>query len=173
MRISAIIELRKQGYEVPMIELTIVNQTDEKRWSRYRKDFVCICSKTEAVLSLKGNRNVSIIFVTPEAIHAINKDYRNIDRATDVISFALQDEQASYEMMEGEDELGDIFINIQAIVEQAKSYEHSLRREVCFLFTHGLLHLLGYDHMVAEDEQKMFQLQDVILDDIVAKKVHK
>lgn len=76
-------------------------------------------------------------------------------------------------MMEGLDELGDIFINVQAVVDQAAEYGHSLRREVCFLFTHGLLHLLGYDHMEKDDEKIMFALQDVILDAIVPKKVHK
>jgi probable rRNA maturation factor len=76
-------------------------------------------------------------------------------------------------MMEEDNELGDIFINIQAIVDQASEYGHSMRREVCFLFTHGLLHLLGYDHMCEEDEKQMFALQDVILDDIVPKKIRK
>ena len=80
---------------------------------------------------------------------------------------------SAYEVMEGEEELGDIFINIEAISAQAADYGHSLRREVCFLFTHGLLHLLGYDHMTPEDEAVMFQLQDVILDDIVPKKIRK
>ena len=67
-------------------------------------------------------------------------------------------------------ELGDIFINIEAIVKQASEYGHSMRREVCFLFTHGLLHLLGYDHMEQEEERVMFALQDDILYDIVPKK---
>ena len=72
--------------------------------------------------------------------------------------------------MEDSIELGDIFINIEAIVKQASEYGHSMRREVCFLFTHGLLHLLGYDHMEQEEERVMFALQDDILYDIVPKK---
>ena len=107
----------------------------------------------------------------PEEIHEINKTYRGIDRPTDVISFALMDSEDDYEMMEDDNELGDIFINVEAIRNQAKEYGHSLRREVCFLFTHGLLHLLGYDHMEEDEEKEMFALQDVILDEIVPKKV--
>lgn len=114
-----------------------------------------------------------MIFVTPLMIHEMNRDYRGIDRPTDVISFALLDSEDTYEVMEGEEELGDIFINTEAIVSQAAEYGHTLRREVCFLFTHGLLHLLGYDHMTPDDEAAMFQLQDVILDDIVPKKIRK
>ena len=125
------------------------------------------------VLKLEGLRSASVIFVTPQMIHEMNRDYRGIDRPTDVISFAMKDSEDAYEVMEGEEELGDIFINIEAISAQAADYGHSLRREVCFLFTHGLLHLLGYDHMTPEDEAVMFQLQDVILDDIVPKKIRK
>lgn len=132
-----------------------------------------IAQRAQEVLKLEDEYSMSVIFVDPEEIHEINKTYRNIDRPTDVISFALRDEADDYEMMEEDNELGDIFINIQAIVDQASEYGHSMRREVCFLFTHGLLHLLGYDHMCEEDEKQMFALQDVILDDIVPKKIRK
>lgn len=153
------------------MELILINQSSEKRWTRYKKDFTQIAKRCEQVLGLTEEKSVSVIFVDSEEIHEINRTYRNIDRATDVISFALQDSEDAYEMMEGTEELGDIFINIAAVVEQAERYGHSLRREVCFLFTHGLLHLCGYDHMKEEDEAVMFELQDVILDEIVPKKV--
>lgn len=155
------------------MEINVMNQSGEPRWSRYRKDFIQISKKTEEELDLAKDLCMSVIFVTPEAIHEINRDYRQIDRPTDVISFALKDNEDTYEMQDGENELGDIFINIDAIVNQANEYGHSLRREVCFLFTHGLLHLLGYDHMKEEDEHVMFALQDVILHDIVPKKIHQ
>lgn len=154
------------------MKIIINNQSSEKRWYRYKKDFEMIAERVKAVLQLTQDYNASVIFVDAQKIHEINREYRQIDRPTDVISFALKDEDDAYEMMEGQDELGDIFINVQAVVEQAAAYGHSLRREVCFLFTHGLLHLLGYDHMESEDEKEMFQLQDVILDAIVPKKVH-
>lgn len=155
------------------MEISVINQSGETRWTRYKKDFITISEQAQTVLKLQEGLCASVIFVTPDAIHEINRDYRQIDRPTDVISFALQDSEESYEMMEGENELGDIFINVNAIVDQAKEYGHSLRREVCFLFTHGLLHLLGYDHMCESDEKVMFDLQDVILNDIVPKKVRK
>lgn len=155
------------------MEINITNQSSQKKWSRYKKDFLLIAQRAQEVLKLEDEYSMSVIFVDPEEIHEINKTYRNIDRPTDVISFALRDEADDYEMMEEDNELGDIFINIQAIVDQASEYGHSMRREVCFLFTHGLLHLLGYDHMCEEDEKQMFALQDVILNDIVPKKIRK
>ena len=153
------------------MEITVINNTEEKKWNRFKKDFIAIAKRSESVLQRTQASSVSVIFVTPEEIHSLNRDYRNIDRPTDVISFALKDSEDAYEMMEGEEELGDIFINVQAIVDQAQEYGHSLRRECCFLFTHGLLHVLGYDHMVEEEEKAMIALQDVILDEIVPKKV--
>lgn len=154
------------------MEIVLINQSSEKRWTRYKKDFMTIAKRCEEVLHLEQGKSVSVIFVDPEEIHEINREYRNIDRPTDVISFALHDSEDAYEMMEGEEELGDIFINIAAVVDQAAQYGHSMRREVCFLFTHGLLHLCGYDHMEEAQEKEMFELQDVILDEIVPKKVH-
>ena len=154
------------------MEISVINQSGEARWTRYKKDFVQIAQRCQEVLQLQQENSASVIFVSAEQIHTINRDYRHIDRPTDVISFALKDNADDYELMEGDEELGDIFINVSAIVEQAQEYGHSLRREVCFLFTHGLLHLLGYDHMEADEEKEMFALQDVILDDIVPKKVH-
>lgn len=153
------------------MEISVINQSEEKQWSRFRKDFSIIAKRTEEILKLEKEYSASVIFVNPEEIHEINKTYRGIDRPTDVISFALMDSEDDYEMMEDDNELGDIFINVEAIRNQAKEYGHSLRREVCFLFTHGLLHLLGYDHMEEDEEKEMFTLQDVILDEIVPKKV--
>ena len=109
------------------------------------------------------NAIFSIIFVTNEEIHKINKEYRNVDRETDVISFAFEDnEKKSYN---GIRVLGDIYISIPKMQSQALEYGHSEKRELSFLCVHGLLHLLGYDHMIKEDEEKMFNLQEMILND--------
>lgn len=151
------------------MEITIVNQSGEKNWTRYRHDFEAVAERTQRLLSVDPKACLSVIFVDAQQIHGINREYRNIDRPTDVISFALQDEKEDYEAAEEEQQLGDIFISVEAVRAQAKEYGHSIRREVCFLFTHGLLHLLGYDHMEEEEETVMFALQDEILDALVKK----
>jgi probable rRNA maturation factor len=110
---------------------------------------------------------LTVSFVTNERIREINKEYREKDQATDVISFALEEL--------GEDEtkivgdgipriLGDIIISVERAKEQAGEYGHSYSRELGFLALHGFLHLLGYDHLNEEDEQKMFGRQKEILD---------
>ena len=105
----------------------------------------------------------NIIIVDNEKIHEINREYRNVDRETDVISFALEDnmdvEYQDFRL------LGDIYISIDKVKSQALEYGHSMVREICFLATHGILHLLGYDHMDVVDEKEMFSLQDELLDD--------
>jgi probable rRNA maturation factor len=111
---------------------------------------------------------VSVTFVSSEKIHEINREYRDKDRPTDVISFALE------EMGEGEMEivgtdiprvLGDIIISTEKAREQAVEYNHSVMRELGFLAVHGFLHLLGYDHENEEDEKRMFSRQREILDE--------
>jgi len=104
----------------------------------------------------------NIILVDNKRIHEINKEYRNVDRETDVISFAMEDEMdVNYEDFRL---LGDIYISVDKCYLQAEEYGHSRVREICFLATHGILHLLGYDHMNEEDEKKMFGLQNELLD---------
>ena len=114
------------------------------------------------VKKLKIKKGIfNIIFVTNEEIHKINKEYRKVDRVTDVISFALEDnkdiEYKDFRL------LGDLYIAIDVAYEQAIEYNHSREREVCFLATHGLLHLLGYDHMTEEEEKEMFGKQEELL----------
>lgn len=118
------------------------------------------------VENIEEGSEVSITFVTNEAIHEINREYRDKDQPTDVISFALE------ELGEGEVQiigegiprvLGDIIISTDRTKEQAEEYGHSFERELGFLAVHGFLHLLGYDHMNEADEKEMFGKQDVIL----------
>lgn len=103
----------------------------------------------------------NIILVTKEEIHDLNKQYRGIDRETDVITFALED-GATFKNPEIR-MLGDIYICIPVAYEQAEIYGHSRIREICFLATHGILHLLGFDHLTEEEEKVMFGHQEELL----------
>lgn len=116
--------------------------------------------------NIQDNAEVSISFVDNDEIQEINKTYRNKDKPTDVISFALEDE------FEGEVEiigvelprvLGDIIISVDMAKLQAEEYNHSLKRELGFLAVHGFLHLLGYDHMNEKDEAEMKRRQEEVL----------
>ena len=110
-----------------------------------------------------NNGVLNIIFVDNEEIHDINKTYRNIDRVTDVISFALEDEKNLKNPTEYRI-LGDIYVSLDKCLEQANEYGHSFKRELCFLCIHGTYHLLGYDHMTEDDEKIMFKKQEEVLD---------
>lgn len=105
----------------------------------------------------------NIIIVDEETIRNINREYRKKDSVTDVISFALEDDSTFIKTEFRV--LGDIYICIKKAIEQASTYGHSLMRELSFLTVHGILHLLGYDHMVEADEKIMFELQERILDE--------
>ena len=131
----------------------------------YEKDYSYLNSVIERNLKHEKVKNAtfSIVFVDNEKIQYLNKNYRNIDRITDVISFAFEDnERIVYNNLRF---LGEIYICIPRMIEQAKEYGHSETRELAFLTVHGLLHLLGYDHMTEEDENEMFTLQEVILNE--------
>lgn len=117
---------------------------------------------------LTGDLEISVTFVDRQQIQAINKEYRQIDEPTDVISFALE------EAIEDEVEilgielprlLGEIVISVPIAKEQAGEYNHSFHRELGFLAVHGFLHLLGYDHMSEDDERTMFEKQETILEE--------
>ena len=151
------------------MEIIFTNNAKDRSVYRYKKDFEMILERACQVLDRKGDWSLSVIYVTPEQIHEINRDYRNVDRPTDVISFAIRDDEDDF-ISEEEKDLGDIFININYCKKQAKEYGHSYDREMGFLFTHGMLHCLGYDHMCEEDEKVMFALQDQILDPIISRK---
>ncbi|MBQ7760263.1 MAG: rRNA maturation RNase YbeY [Acidaminococcaceae bacterium] len=100
---------------------------------------------------------VDITIVDDEEIHQLNRDYRNVDRPTDVLSFALdEDDEDEPELLEGQLHLlGDIIISAETATRQAEEFGHGLEREIVYLAVHGLLHLLGYDHMVEEDKVVM------------------
>jgi len=150
------------------MNLNVFNKTREKGYKEYKKDFENIFQNAISILELNEDSCVSVIFVKDKKMHSINKEFRGIDRTTDVISFALSDNQDEGDYIP--EELGDIFINVDAAKRQALEYDHSLRREICFLFTHGICHLSGFDHQTKEEEEEMISYQKKILDNIVSRK---
>ena len=142
-----------------MNKFEIFNETEEDIDIEEEKKIIEFALKHENLENVEFN----VIFVDKKTIQKINKEYRNIDKVTDVISFALEDnEEIKFEFGRL---LGDIYICTDKMKEQAKQYGHSILREQGFLTVHGLLHLLGYDHMTKEEEEIMFKKQELILDD--------
>lgn len=143
----------------------IINETDKDiEELKEIENFLKFVVKKEKL----ENAIFNIIIIDNPRIKEINRDYRKIDRETDVISFALEDSKD----LEYEDFrlLGDIYISIDKAVSQSIEYNHSLLRELSFLSIHGLLHLLGYDHMKEEDEKIMFGKQEELLNEYQIKR---
>ncbi len=144
-----------------MNEVSIYNNTSEE--FPYEDIIEKVVNKALEKEKIK-KASCSIIIVDNDYIHKLNKEYRGINRPTDVISFALEDDKT----MVIPDEirlLGDIYISIDKAKEQAKEYGHSLERELCFLAVHGIYHLLGYDHEKEEAAEIMFKKQEEVLEE--------
>ena len=138
----------------------IFNETDKEiiEIDKLQKYMEFVVKKLEIETAI-----FNIIFVSNEEIHRINKEYRKVDRVTDVISFAFEEaDNIKYDNMRF---LGEIYISYEKCVEQAKEYGHSTERELGYLSIHGLLHLLGYDHMNEEDKKIMRTLEEEILNE--------
>ncbi|ALX48116.1 rRNA maturation RNase YbeY [Lentibacillus amyloliquefaciens] len=145
------IDFHDQTNSVPVDDIDLVQR------------LLIFAGKKEAITS---EAEVSVTFVSNQEIKEINRNYRQQDRPTDVISFAMQEKVGEEPEIIGEDHpllLGDIVISVDKAKEQAEEYGHSLERELGFLTVHGFLHLLGYDHMNEQDEVEMFGRQNVIL----------
>ena len=143
------------------------------------QDIIVIPEKLEQLLSdglnavaklhgLGEQEEVDITIVTDEEIHALNRDYRNVDRSTDVLSFALDEDGGEPELVGGPEVhlLGDIIISAETAARQAEEFGHGLEREIVYLAVHGLLHLLGYDHMQEEDKVVMRAKEEEALREI-------
>lgn len=148
-----------------MNNFEIINETNENI-----KELEEVKKLVEFALKYQNLNNVlfNIIIVDEEKIQYLNKNYRNKDSVTDVISFALEDDDTFIQT--DVRILGDIYICLKRAKDQALEYGHSFLREISFLTIHGLLHLLGYDHMNEEDEKIMFKLQEMILNEYGIKK---
>jgi len=136
-----------------MLRINLVNEFDDKD-ALYAPTIAKTLRRAYRTLRMHGRKVIAVILVGDDEIRKINRDYRKIDRVTDVISF---------DNREGGAELGDVFISVPRIREQAETYGHAFERELGFLAVHGFLHCTGFDHMTPEDEQKMFAIQEEIL----------
>ncbi|PLT46535.1 Metal-dependent hydrolase YbeY, involved in rRNA and/or ribosome maturation and assembly [Paenibacillus pasadenensis] len=139
-------------------------------WGKRLERLLELAARAEGI----EDGEVAVTFVDDARIHELNRDYRGIDRPTDVLSFAMQEDGEDelgivYEVEDEADELpvseplGDIIISVETAVRQAEEYGHSLERELGFLFVHGFLHLIGYDHQDAEAEAVMTAKQEAVL----------
>ena len=147
------------------MSVLIRNKTKHKEYEPYYPLLEEYFAKTLKTCGVKREASISLTLVGSIKMHRLNREYRGIDSTTDVLSFAINDGEEIELPEEVEYELGDIFINVDRVKSQAAAYGHSEKREFLFLFIHGVLHCLGYDHMIKEQEDEMFGLQHKILGD--------
>ena len=153
------------------MDIEIYDQTDDHAVSQSQLQLAHdILDYAAKYLELKDNTENSLTFVHNPQIRKLNAQYRGVDRATDVLSFALEDDSDDSPILldpelaaQIPENLGDLFISIDKVAEQARFLGHSADRELGFLIVHGFLHLNGYDHEQKDDEEKMFKLQEEIL----------
>ena len=149
-----------------MYQLEYLELEEKKEYEKTIKKVIEQCFKEENMEDSK--LYISITLTTPEHIHEINKQYRNVDRATDVLSFPIFekeeiDEKIRNHDFEHEDVLGDIVISIEKVEEQAKEYGHSFEREFAYMLVHGFYHLMGYDHIEEKDKIVMRPKEENVL----------
>lgn len=153
--------------EITQIEFLDIEENDE-----YRKLINTVINKCFEEEKLENtNLYISITLTTPENIKNINKEYRNIDKETDVLSFPMFEQEEIKKIINSEqyiveDVLGDIVISVKKVQEQAIEYGHSFERELSYMLVHGFYHLMGYDHIKEEDKQKMRPKEEKILQDL-------
>ena len=134
-----------------MIEVFYEEIENLKEEELIRKVIECVLKEE----GIKKNLDVYVTLTNNETIRKINAEHRNIDKATDVLSFPMFDREEIPLLKKednSEDILGDIIVSIEKVREQAEEYGHSFERELAYLVTHGMLHLLGYDHMIEEEK---------------------
>lgn len=143
------------------------NNSSDKKYNKYQPLLLKLSKKTFKYLKIKDNFIIDLDFVSATRIKQINKQYRKIDKETDVLSFAfLELKKGEIKIKSKQPQfLGEIIISTHKIEAQAKEFKHTFTYELAYLYLHGLLHLLGYDHVHNEKEKKiMFTLEDKILE---------
>ena len=144
-------------------EIEYVNFDENKDYEELINKVLEECFKTEKIDSY--NLYISVTLTNPEYIRKLNKEYRQIDKETDVLSFPMfeKDEIKSLENLEFEETLGDIVISVQRVEEQSKEYGHSFERELAYMVVHGFYHLMGEDHMNDEEKEIMRAKEENVL----------
>ena len=143
------------------MEITI-NYSDMKFYDENDEKLIHTVLTTGAELQqVPEEAEISVLICDADTIHELNRDYRNVDAPTDVLSFALN--EGEEDIPEEETELGDIVINLDRAIQQAKEFGHSTEREVAYLSVHGFLHILGYDHYDPEEKKAMRKAEEDIL----------
>lgn len=147
------------------MQIELSNQQEKLMVTQEMEDKIIeVLEEAARVHEVNDMAEVSLMLTDDESIHEMNREYRGIDRPTDVLSFALEEGEEE-EIFGGPEEnlLGDIIISVETAVRQAEEYGHSVEREMSFLALHGMLHLLGYDHMEEEERQEMRAQEKAIL----------
>lgn len=149
-----------------MFEVIYQNIDENKENEKVIKKVLYKCFEEENMLDSK--LYITITLTNNERIHEINKEFRNVDTKTDVLSFPMYekdeiDKKIKNRDFEFEDVLGDIIISIPKIEEQAKEYQHSFERELSYMIVHGFYHLMGYDHIAEEDRKVMRKKEENVL----------
>ena len=153
-----------------MYEISYLNvEKGQEDWEAIVKKVLDKCFEEEGLLDSK--LIMTITFTTPEEIRKINKKYRKIDKATDVLSFPMFEKDELDEKIKSgdfpyEDVLGDVIISIEKVREQAEEYGHSFERELSYMLVHGFYHLMGYDHIEEEDKKIMRPKEEKILNEL-------
>ena len=146
------------------MEVIISNHPEELEFPQEYIDNVVRAAKKVGELYGVENGEVSITLTNNEYIHQLNKKYRGIDRPTDVLSFALNESDEPAIADAAVNILGDLVISVERAEEQASDFGHSVRREMAFLTVHGMLHLLGYDHMEEDERAEMENEQRYVME---------
>lgn len=146
-----------------MNKLSLINKTKNK--FRYEKEFKQIIKSFSKILNYKEDINVDVLITNNEEVKEISKKYRNINKETDVLSFPFEFNELSSQL--GFNFLGEIVLSYEKVEEQSREFNHSLKREFCYLFAHGLVHLSGRDHKKSKKEEKEFNdIVDQIMNEV-------
>ena len=156
-----------------MYEIVYKDVQENEKYEKIVKKVLEQCFKEEDMLDSK--LYITITFTTPQNIKEINKKYRNIDKATDVLSFPMFEKDELETKIKNkdyvcEDVLGDIIISIEKVQEQAEEYGHSFERELSYMVVHSFYHLMGYDHIKEEDKKVMRPKEEKVLNDLKIKR---